>query len=101
MTSSARRTPLPTRQRAAGRDTLTVGVSPAAGRRMARAVRRAARARSRCNRSPVAQPTFHKTVLDEFYRIAFRKRIYATIEQLQGDLDALPTFPTDLLQPSD
>ena len=31
---------------------------------------------------------FHKTVLDEFYRIAFRKRIYATIEQLQLDLDA-------------
>jgi transposase InsO family protein len=31
---------------------------------------------------------FHKTVLDEFYRIAFRKRIYATIEQLQIDLDA-------------
>ncbi len=30
----------------------------------------------------------HKTVLDEFYRIAFRKRIYATIEQLQVDLDA-------------
>jgi hypothetical protein len=27
-------------------------------------------------------------VLDEFYRIAFRKRIYATIEQLQGDLDS-------------
>jgi transposase InsO family protein len=34
---------------------------------------------------------FHKTVLDEFYRIAFRKRIYATIEQLQGDLDAWMT----------
>jgi integrase-like protein len=31
---------------------------------------------------------FHKTMLDEFYRIAFRKRIYQTIEQLQGDLDA-------------
>ncbi len=31
---------------------------------------------------------FHKTVLDEFYRIAFRKRIYASIEQLQADLDA-------------
>jgi len=31
---------------------------------------------------------FHKTVLDEFYRIAFRKRIYATIDQLQADLDA-------------
>ena len=34
---------------------------------------------------------FHKTVLDEFYRIAFRKRIYATIEQLQGDPDAWMT----------
>jgi len=30
---------------------------------------------------------FHKTMLDEFYRIAFRKRIYATIEDLQADLD--------------
>jgi hypothetical protein len=26
-------------------------------------------------------------VLDEFYRIAFRKRLYASIEQLQADLD--------------
>ena len=24
---------------------------------------------------------FHKTVLDEFYRIAFRKKLYATIER--------------------
>ena len=31
---------------------------------------------------------FHKTVLDEFYRIAFRKKLYASIEQLQADLDA-------------
>src|SRR5512147_2623615 len=31
---------------------------------------------------------FHKTVLDEFYRVAFRKRIYETISQLQADLDA-------------
>jgi transposase InsO family protein len=30
---------------------------------------------------------FHKTVLDEFYRIAFRKKIYRTIEELQADLD--------------
>jgi len=30
---------------------------------------------------------FHKTVLDEFYRVAFRKRIYRTIEELQADLD--------------
>src|SRR6201982_10336 len=31
---------------------------------------------------------FHRTVLDEFYRIAFRKKIYRTIEELQADLDA-------------
>ena len=31
---------------------------------------------------------FHKTVLDEFYRVAFRKKLYSTIEQLQRDLDA-------------
>ena len=31
---------------------------------------------------------FHRTVLDEFYRIAFRKKIYDTIDELQTDLDA-------------
>ena len=30
---------------------------------------------------------FHKTMLDEFYRIAFRKKIYATIDDLQAALD--------------
>ena len=30
---------------------------------------------------------FHKTMLDEFYRVAFRKTIYATIDDLQADLD--------------
>jgi transposase InsO family protein len=30
---------------------------------------------------------FHKTVLDEFYRIAFRKKIYGSITELQADLD--------------
>ena len=30
---------------------------------------------------------FHKTLLDEFYRIAFRKKIYRAIEELQADLD--------------
>ena len=30
---------------------------------------------------------FHKTILDEFYKIAFRKKIYATLEELQADLD--------------
>ena len=29
---------------------------------------------------------FQKTVLDEFYRIAFRRKIYTTIEELQKDL---------------
>ena len=31
---------------------------------------------------------FHKTVLDEFYRVAFRKKVYASIDELQADLDA-------------
>ena len=30
---------------------------------------------------------FHKTVLDEFYRIAFRKKIYGSIADLQVNLD--------------
>jgi transposase InsO family protein len=30
---------------------------------------------------------FHKTILDEFYRIAFRKKIYNTLDELQDDLD--------------
>jgi transposase InsO family protein len=31
---------------------------------------------------------FHRTLLDEFYRINFRKKIYRTIQELQADLDA-------------
>lgn len=31
---------------------------------------------------------FHKTVLNEFYRVAFRKKLYTTLEQIQADLDA-------------
>lgn len=30
---------------------------------------------------------FHKTVLQEFYQVAFRKKIYRTLEELQTDLD--------------
>lgn len=30
---------------------------------------------------------FHRTVLNEFYRIAFRRKIYRSIEELQNDLD--------------
>ena len=31
---------------------------------------------------------FHKTLLDEFYRVAFRKKLYDTPDALQTDLDA-------------
>jgi transposase InsO family protein len=31
---------------------------------------------------------FHRTVLNEFYRIAFRRKIYRSIDELQADLDA-------------
>jgi len=30
---------------------------------------------------------FHRTVLDEFYRITFRKKVYGNIDELQKDLD--------------
>jgi len=30
---------------------------------------------------------FHKTILNEFYRVAFRKKLYRSIEELQADLD--------------
>ena len=30
---------------------------------------------------------FHRTMLDECYRVAFRKKVYATIEELQEDVD--------------
>lgn len=30
---------------------------------------------------------FHRTILDEFYRITFRVKIYETLEDLQSDLD--------------
>jgi transposase InsO family protein len=31
---------------------------------------------------------FHRTVLDEFYRTAFRRKVHRGIEELQADLDA-------------
>jgi hypothetical protein len=30
---------------------------------------------------------FHKTMLNEFYRVAFRKKIYRVLAELQADLD--------------
>jgi Integrase core domain len=31
---------------------------------------------------------FHRTIQDEFYSVAFRKRIYTSLEGLQADVDA-------------
>ena len=31
---------------------------------------------------------FHKTALNEFYRVAFRKKVYRSTDELQADLDA-------------
>jgi transposase InsO family protein len=31
---------------------------------------------------------FHRTILNEFYQVAFRKKIYTTLEAMQEDLDA-------------
>jgi hypothetical protein len=31
---------------------------------------------------------FHKTVLNEFYHVAFRKKVYRSIDDLQRDLDS-------------
>lgn len=30
---------------------------------------------------------FHRTILNEFYNVAFRKKVYTSLEQLQADLD--------------
>ena len=30
---------------------------------------------------------FHKTILDEFYRVTFRRKLYTTLDELQADLD--------------
>lgn len=31
---------------------------------------------------------FHKTILNEFHRVAFRRRLYHSLDKLQADLDA-------------
>lgn len=35
---------------------------------------------------------FHKTILNEFYQVAFRKKLYSSIEELQNDLDEWITY---------
>ena len=31
---------------------------------------------------------FHKTILQEFYQVAFRKKLYLSLQELQADLDS-------------
>ena len=38
--------------------------------------------------APRPNERFHKTILDEFYRVAFRKRIYGSLVKPPADLDA-------------
>jgi hypothetical protein len=38
-------------------------------------------------RITASSSVFYKTMLDEFYRVAFRKKLCATIDGLQADLD--------------
>ena len=40
---------------------------------------------------------FHKTILNEFYQVAFRRKIYRSLEELQTDLDEWLAYYT---QPS-
>jgi transposase InsO family protein len=41
---------------------------------------------------------FHKTLLDEFYRVAFRKKVYRSIEELQADGQLTASFTASLTQ---
>jgi hypothetical protein len=38
-------------------------------------------------RSTRATASTHRTVLEEFYQVTFRKKIYESLEELQSDLD--------------
>jgi transposase InsO family protein len=46
------------------------------------------RTKAKSPQTNVIVERFHKTVLNEFYRVAFRKKVYAGIAELQADLDA-------------
>ena len=35
---------------------------------------------------------FHRTILNEFYQVAFRKKVYTTLDELQKDLDDWVNF---------
>ena len=38
---------------------------------------------------------FHRTILNEFYQVAFRKKIYENLDDLQNDLDIYLKFNFD------
>jgi Integrase core domain len=62
-------------------DGLTISLAPSGNSRTTRAPLISCRVNGIVER-------FHKTVLDEFHCIAFRKKIYGSIADLQGDLDS-------------
>ncbi|KHD27231.1 hypothetical protein LH67_19855, partial [Xenorhabdus nematophila] len=42
----------------------------------------------RCHRKPIGIcERFHKTILNEFYQVTFRKKLYGSLDELQKDLD--------------
>ena len=45
------------------------------------------RTRVKSPRTNGIRERFHKTILQEFYQITFRKKVYQSIEELQADLD--------------
>ncbi len=45
------------------------------------------RTKTKCPQTNGICERFHKTLLNEFYRVTFRKKIYQTLEELQADLD--------------
>ena len=45
------------------------------------------RTRARSPQTNVICERFHRTILNEFYQVAFRKKVYRCIEELQKDLD--------------
>ncbi len=46
------------------------------------------RTKARCPPINGIAERFHKTVLDEFYRIAFRKKFHAIVDRMQSDYGA-------------
>lgn len=43
--------------------------------------------KARCPKTNGICERFHKTILNEFYQVAFRKKVYTTLDELQKDLD--------------